>query len=37
MITEPYTQPAWHQSWVFLAVLGCLGAEWALRRWKGLA
>jgi uncharacterized membrane protein len=37
LITEPYTQPAWHQSWVFLMVLALLGAEWALRRWKGLA
>jgi len=37
LITEPYTQPAWHQSWVFLVVLVLLGAEWALRRWKGLA
>jgi uncharacterized membrane protein len=36
VITEPYVQPAWHQSWVFLAVIACLGLEWGLRRWKGL-
>jgi hypothetical protein len=36
-ITEPYVQPFWHQSWVFLVAIACLAAEWGLRRWKGLA
>ena len=35
-ITEPYVQPFWHQSWVFLLAIACLAAEWGLRRWKGL-
>jgi uncharacterized membrane protein len=35
-ITEPYVLPFWHQSWVFLVAILCLGAEWGLRRWKGL-
>jgi hypothetical protein len=35
-ITEPYTNPLWHNSWVFLIAICCLTAEWGLRRWKGL-
>jgi hypothetical protein len=35
-ITEPYTNPLWHSSWVFLIAILCLTAEWGLRRWKGL-
>jgi len=35
-IMEPYEQPFWHQSWVFLLAIGLLGAEWALRRARGL-
>jgi uncharacterized membrane protein len=35
-ITEPFIQPAWHQSWVFLVAIACLAAEWGLRRWRGL-
>ena len=35
-ITEPYIQPFWHQSWVFLLAIACLAGEWGLRRWKGL-
>lgn len=35
-ITEPYTNPLWHSSWVFLLAMLCLTAEWGLRRWKGL-
>ena len=27
-IMEPYEQPFWHQSWVFLLAIGLLGAEW---------
>ncbi|HVT83543.1 MAG TPA: glutamine amidotransferase, partial [Phycisphaerae bacterium] len=36
-ITEPYVEPLWHQPWVFLGAIVLLGAEWALRRWRGLA
>jgi len=35
-ITEEDSEPIWHQSSVFLAVLLCLLAEWGWRRWKGL-
>jgi hypothetical protein len=35
-VMEPYVQPFWHQSWVFLAVIGFLAMEWGLRRWRGL-
>jgi hypothetical protein len=35
-ITEPYVQPFWHQSWVFLIAIACLAMEWALRRWRGM-
>jgi uncharacterized membrane protein len=35
-IMEARSWPLWHQSWVFLIVLACFLAEWALRRWKGL-
>lgn len=35
-MTEGYTTPLWHQSWVFLLVVFCLCVEWGLRRWKGL-
>ena len=35
-ITEPFIQPLWHQSWVFLLAIICLTAEWGLRRWRGL-
>ncbi len=35
-ITEEQTEPLWHQSGVFLAVLLCFLAEWGWRRWKGL-
>jgi hypothetical protein len=35
-ITEPFIQPLWHQSWVFLLAIVCLSAEWGLRRWRGL-
>jgi hypothetical protein len=36
-ITEPWTRPLWHHPLFFLATIGCLAAEWGLRRWKGLA
>ncbi len=35
-ISEPYVAPAWHQAWVFLLAIGCLTAEWGVRRWNGL-
>jgi uncharacterized membrane protein len=35
-VTEPWTYPLWHQPWVFLVAIGCLIAEWGLRRLKGL-
>jgi uncharacterized membrane protein len=36
-ITEPRTRPLWHGWPVFFAAVGCLVAEWALRRRRGLA
>ena len=35
-IVEEWTYPLWHQWPVFLLAIGCLVAEWGLRRWKGL-
>lgn len=35
-ITETRTDPAWQNPMVFLFVLGCLVAEWGIRRWKGM-
>jgi uncharacterized membrane protein len=35
-ITEEWTYPLWHQSWVFLLAFSCFAGEWGLRRWKGL-
>ncbi len=35
-ITEQWTWPLWHQSWVFLLAMGCLVGEWGLRRVRGL-
>jgi hypothetical protein len=29
--------PIWHSPWLFVLILGCLGAEWALRKRFGLA
>ena len=36
-ITETHASSLWHNGWVFIMVLGCFVAEWAWRRWKGLA
>jgi hypothetical protein len=36
-VMEPHVEPFWHQSWVFLFAIVCLGLEWGLRRWRGLA
>ncbi|HVS71919.1 MAG TPA: glutamine amidotransferase [Phycisphaerae bacterium] len=35
-ITEPYVEPLWHHSWVFLLALAFLAAEWGIRRFRGL-
>lgn len=35
-VTEQWTWPLWHQSWVFLLAITCLVGEWGLRRMKGL-
>lgn len=35
-VMETWSYPAWHSPWVFAFALGCLLAEWGLRRWKGL-
>lgn len=35
-LTEAYTTPLWHQSWVWLLIVGCLCGEWGLRRYRGL-
>lgn len=36
-IMQTITQPLWHAAWVFALAVACLLAEWALRRWRGLA
>ncbi len=36
-VTEAYTSPLWHTPFLFLFALACFGAEWTLRRMKGLA
>lgn len=35
-VMETWSYPAWHTPWIFSLALGCLLAEWGLRRWKGL-
>lgn len=35
-VIETWTYPLWHQSSVFMLAIGCLIAEWGLRRWKGM-
>lgn len=35
-IKERWTYPLWHKWPVLAFVMFCLGAEWALRRWRGL-
>ena len=35
-ITEEWTYPLWHQSWVFLLAFSCFAGEWGLQRWKAL-
>jgi len=36
-VTETWTEPLWHTSWMLVLVVGCFVGEWGLRRWKGLA
>ena len=35
-VMETWSYPAWQTPWIFSLALGCLLAEWGLRRWKGL-
>lgn len=35
-LTEAYSVPLWHQTWMLLLIVACLCGEWGLRRWKGL-
>lgn len=35
-LMETWSHPAWHTPLLFLFALGCLLAEWGLRRWKGM-
>ena len=35
-VMEVWSRPLWHSPWVFLCALGLFGAEWILRRMKGL-
>ncbi len=36
-VMETWLNPIWHTPWILLLAVGCLAAEWGLRRWKGLA
>ena len=36
-VTEEWTWPLWHQSWVFLVAIGCFIGEWGIRRMHGAA
>lgn len=35
-VMEGWTYPVWHTPALFIFALGCLVAEWGVRRWKGL-
>ena len=35
-VTETWSRPLWHTPVMFIFALGCLVAEWGVRRWKGL-
>jgi uncharacterized membrane protein len=35
-ITEPWSSPLWHHPLYFLIAIGCLMAEWGIRRMNGL-
>ncbi|MDM4014256.1 hypothetical protein [Roseiconus lacunae] len=36
-VMETWVYPIWHRGWVLSLALGCLCAEWGLRRYRGLA
>ena len=36
-VMETWEYPLWHRGWVIVLALGCLCAEWGLRRLRGLA
>ena len=36
VVSERWTSPYWHQTWVFAFVIALLCAEWGLRRRSGL-
>ncbi len=36
-VMETWVSPLWHRGWYFLLAVGCLVAEWGLRRRHGLA
>jgi uncharacterized membrane protein len=36
-VMEAWVTPLWHRGWYFLLAVGCLVAEWGLRRRHGLA
>lgn len=35
-VMETWSYPAWHTPLMFCFALGCLLAEWGIRRWKGM-
>ena len=35
-VMEPWSRPLWNLPALFALAMGCLVAEWGLRRWKGL-
>jgi uncharacterized membrane protein len=35
-VMEIHEEPLWHTPWLFLTAIGCLAAEWGLRRTSGL-
>jgi len=35
-VMETWSYPLWHKPVVLLFALGCLVAEWGIRRWKGM-
>lgn len=35
-VMESHEEPLWHTPWLFLTAIGCLAAEWGLRRTSGL-
>ncbi|MGB8853690.1 MAG: glutamine amidotransferase, partial [Pirellulales bacterium] len=35
-VSEPVSDPLWHQPWYLLAIVACFAGDWGLRRWKGM-